>query len=180
MPQPPVKISASSGAAGKALDIVTAVSTYMLARGVAPPSVDLDPVKTRRALRRPFRDPQRTALATIEVLPVVDAVKRLTAGMAVADYVVSAHEFGHLLGLVDEYLNYSQHMAGSDIMVKSQPAWDRLCTEHVPQITQRSWNDAFNDSMMSVGTTIYPAHAITIWDCLRKASQNDWTITEPR
>ena len=106
-------------------------------------------------------------------------VKRLTAGMAVGDNVVSAHEFGHLLGLPDEYLNYGIHMGGNATMVASQPKWDALCGQHNPAVATRPWNDAYNGSIMSVGTTLHAAHAITLWDCLQKASGDDWTIVAP-
>ena len=179
LPQPPVRISSSSGVQTKIDTITINVRNYMIGRGLNNVSVDRNPILTKKRVRNPFRNPNTTKAVTIEVLPVTEMVRRCLAGQAVADNVVSAHEFGHLLGLPDEYLNYSRHMAGSAVMVASQPAWDALCGQHAPPVPVRSWNDAYNDSMMSVGTTIYRAHAITIWDCLRTASGQGWTITRP-
>ena len=179
LPQPAVRISSSSGVQAKIDAITTNVRNYMIAHGVDNVSVDRNPILTRKKFRMPFRNPNTTKAVTLEVLPVPEMVRRTRAGQAIADNVVSAHEFGHLLGLPDEYLNYSLHMAGSAVMVASQPAWDALCATHAPAVPPRAWNDAYNDSMMSVGTTIYRAHAITIWDCLRRASAQAWTITAP-
>ena len=179
LPQPPVRISAASGVQAKIDAITVNVRNYMIGKGVNNVSVDRNPILTRRKARNPFRAANTTKAVTIEVLPVTEMVRRCMAGQAIADNVVSAHEFGHLLGLPDEYLNYSRHMAGSAVMVNSQPAWDTLCGRHAPPVPTRSWNDAYNDSMMSVGTTIYKAHAITIWDCLTRASGEGWTITRP-
>ncbi len=179
LPQPAVKISASSGKQGKIDTITNNVRNYMMLHGVNNVSIDRNPILTGKRFRMPFTAHNTTKAVTIEVLPVPEMVKRTRAGQAVADNVVSAHEFGHLLGLPDEYLNYGVHMAGSAIMVNSQPAWDLLCGQHVPAVPVRAWNDAYNDSMMSVGTTIYRAHAITIWDCLGTASGQGWTITRP-
>jgi len=179
MPQPPVRISATSGAVGKSQDVVDRVAAYMRARGVVNPSIDLNPTKTHRKLRNPFRDPKATATATLEVLPTAEMIKRLGVGMAVADNVVSAHEFGHLLGLPDEYLDYSVHMNGNAIMVNSQPAWDILCGMHAPPVPTRPWHDAYNDSIMSVGNRVYAAHAVTLWQCLEAASGHPWSIVAP-
>lgn len=179
LPQPAVRISSSSGVQAKVDTITTNVRNYMIARGVDNVSIDRNPILTRRKFRRPFRNPNTTKAVTIELQPVAEMVRRVRAGQAVADNVVSAHEFGHLLGLPDEYLNYGIHMAGSATMVQSQPRWDALCGTHMPPVPTRGWNDAYNDSMMSVGTTIYPAHAITIWDCLQTKSGQSWTISRP-
>ena len=151
----------------------------MMAHGVDNVSIDRNPILTKAKFRRPFRAAHTTKAVTIEILPVPEMVRRTRAGQAIADNVVSAHEFGHLLGLPDEYLNYSLHMSGSAVMVRSQPAWDAACGRHAPPIPARAWADAYNDSIMSVGTTVYPAHAITLWDCLQTASGQGWTITRP-
>jgi hypothetical protein len=179
LPQPAVRISASSGVQQKIDTITVNVQQYMLTRGVDNVSIDRNPILTRKRFRAPLIAHAASKTVTIEVLPVPEMVKRTRAGQAIADNVVSAHEFGHLLGLPDEYLNYGIHMAGSATMVGSQPAWNALCGQHNPAVPVRAWNDAYNDSMMSVGTTIYPAHAITIWDCLRRASNQAWTIVQP-
>jgi hypothetical protein len=179
LPQPAVRISASSGVQTKVTSITQGVRNYMMARGVDNVSIDPNPILTAKKLRNPFRAAHTTKTVTIEVLPVPEMVRRCRGGQAVADNVVSAHEFGHLLGLPDEYLDYGVHMGGSATMVNSQPAWDTLCGQHAPAIPARNWHDAYNDSMMSVGTTIYKAHAITLWDCLRTASGQAWTITGP-
>lgn len=179
LPQPPVRISAESGKAGKATAIVDRIAQRFRSRGVMNVSIVESAANNGAKFRNPFRKTRTTAEATIEILPTAEMVKRLTAGMAVADNVVSAHEFGHLLGLPDEYLNYSKHMKGSQVMVKSQPEWNRLCNLHNPKISIRQWDDAYNGSMMSVGTTIHPAHAITIWYALEQASQIKWKIISP-
>jgi hypothetical protein len=177
LPQPPIKITAASGLTTKATALAQTVVNYMRARGVTAPTTVANAVTTKKKFKMPFTSHKPTATVTLEVLAAGEMYKRLTPGTAVADYVVTAHEFGHLLGLVDEYLDYSSM---TNLIIKnSQPLWDNLCDQHQPQVTKRDWHGKFNDSIMSVGTRVFKCHAVTIWEALATASGTDWKIVAP-
>ncbi len=89
--------------------------------------------------------------------------------LAKVDYKAAIHEFGHCLGLPDEYRLYD----GMSIST-AHDQFEILCRS-VP-IRPRPY-PAKHDSIMSCGMSIYPSHYVTILDCLRKmTNQNDWTI----
>lgn len=177
LPQPPIKVKASSGIADKATNLANTVIQYMRLRGVNAPATVFETHVTAKKFRLPGTAHKPTATVTVEVLPAGEMYKRLQPGQAIADYVVSAHEFGHMLGIPDEYLSYDTYQNAT--IRNSQPLWDLLCDAHVPPVAHRDWRNAFNESMMSVGTTIYKAHAVTIWDALEKKTGLTWTITQP-
>ena len=177
IPQPPVKISASSGIRSKAQALADTVILYMRARGVNAPALVSDVLKTRRKFRWAWTPHKQYAQVNIEILSVNEMFKRVDRGQGMGDYVVSSHEFGHLLGLPDEYLDYSS--LSNQTIIQSQPRWDNLCDLHTPPVPKRNWRAAFNNSIMSIGRLVFKAHAVTIWKALEDETGLDWVITSP-
>ena len=125
----------------------------------------------------PFSGHKPTAQVQLELLDAGEMYRNVRSGMAMGDYCVSAHEFGHLFGLPDEYLDYSGY--SNEAMKTSQPHWDSLCDAHEPKIAKRNWKSAFNESVMSVGTQVYKCHAVTVWEAVERVTQESWKITKP-
>lgn len=176
-PQPVVKLNVSSGIAQKGQAIASAVTTYMTTRGVNLPTLINNVVTTSKKFHAPFSGHKATASATLEIQDAGAMYRNVRAGQAMADYCVSAHEFGHMFGLPDEYLDYTSY--SNEKMKRSQPAWDRLCDEHDPPVPKRNWRSQFNESVMSIGTHVYKAHAIPVWDAVQRSTRAQWRILEP-
>lgn len=70
------------------------------------------------------------------------------------------HEFGHAIGLPDEYAN---HPAGTNLGNKQQ-AFTNLASKAGVAPPDR-WGD-FTSSMMSTGVDVLPRHYLTIWEAL--------------
>ncbi|MES2263807.1 MAG: hypothetical protein V4724_35260 [Pseudomonadota bacterium] len=89
--------------------------------------------------------------------------------MAKVDYKAAIHEFGHCLGLPDEYRMYDgMTIAGA------HAAFDALC--EAAHVRGRPY-PAKHDSIMSCGMKTYPSHYVTILDCMKKMTgQDDWVI----
>ncbi|NJM10883.1 MAG: hypothetical protein HC889_02265 [Synechococcaceae cyanobacterium SM1_2_3] len=175
--QPPLLVHSESGLQGKANDLVQAAVNYIRGRGVVG-RIDTDPTKVNKKFRWPWTAHKTAAVVRITVQSVNEMVKDWQS-----DYVVTAHEFGHCIGIPDEYLDYS---AFSNATIKnSQPLWDTLCTNY--GAPQRNWHDQYNDSMMSIGRTIYKAHGVTICHALDTMTQGgpnnmgarSWTVVGP-
>ena len=178
LPQAAVSITVSSAKSEKANEILSFVRTYMCSRGVNRVSLDEQAVITSRKWHLPFAAPKATKDVEIRILPLQEMIKRTDKSRAFGAYTVTAHEFGHLLGLPDEYLDYSG-MNNQQIRA-SQPNWDAMCARHTPPVPTRDWRGAFNQSIMSVGVVVYKCHAVTIWQALCTASgSNRWTIVSP-
>ena len=102
-----------------------------------------------------------------------------------SDFIVSAHEFGHCIGIPDEYLDYSGY--NNLIIRNSQPTWDTLCNAAHANVALRNWHSQFNESIMSIGTTVYPAHAATMWAAVdemtingpNQATHGTWAVVSP-
>ena len=97
------------------------------------------------------------------------APEPLPTVIAKSDYVVAAHEFGHCLGLPDEYRLYT----GMSIEA-AHAQYKQLCL-NAGVSCQRF--PVMSDSIMSCGRRIYKSHYITILDCLQKiTNDNTWRI----
>lgn len=174
---PPLLIHSSSGLQNKADALADAVRNYIRGRGVTA-KVSTDAVKTTKRFKAPWTSSSTTARVRIEVEGIAEMYKNWKS-----DYVVSAHEFGHLIGLPDEYLDYSGMT--NDTIRKSQPLWDNAC--NLANVPPRNWHGQGNDSSMSLGRRLYPAHAATIFVALDSLTQDipnnmpaaSWSVVSP-
>ena len=175
---PLIYVHSASGLQDKADALAAAVVQYMRGRGVTN-QIDVNPQKLRRKFSAPGTAHKTSATVRVEIENLQNAFDR-----RYGIYTVSAHEFGHLIGIPDEYLDYSGF---SNLTIRnSQPTWDNLCTKW--GLRRRAWNGQFNDSMMSIGTRIYPAHAATIMEALSIMTNTGgntlpaggWSLVEPR
>ncbi len=159
--QPPLLVTSQSGIQTKADALVQCVEQYIRGQNVTG-NITTNATKVRRKFRFPGTAHKAGASVHIQVLPHAEMVKAWQS-----DYVVSAHEFGHCFGVPDEYLDYST-FANATIR-NSQPLWDGLCTAY--GAPQRNWHSQFNGSLMSLGSTVYPAHGVTICNGLDTMTQ---------
>ncbi|MFD8495597.1 hypothetical protein [Amycolatopsis sp. NPDC059657] len=86
-------------------------------------------------------------------------------------YNVSVHEFGHMLGLPDEYENPEDSPGAkpddrAKAMVKAE--YLKLC--QLAGLAAPNF-PSHTSSMMSDGMTVLPFHAVTVWDALCKLTQ---------
>ena len=70
------------------------------------------------------------------------------------------HEFGHAIGLPDEYTNYA---AGTHLGDKQQAFIDLAARAGVAPPDR--WGD-YTSSQMSAGVDVLPRHYLTIWEAL--------------
>ncbi len=90
-------------------------------------------------------------------------------------YSVGEHEFGHMLGLPDEYQNNTTGVLGTQ-----QTLYSGLVTAAgVPGPAVWGVNTA---SQMSAGIDVLPRHYVTLWEALGRMTtpdiaQNEWSIT---
>jgi hypothetical protein len=89
---------------------------------------------------------------------------------AVIRYNIVAHEYGHMLGLPDEY-NAGGEVKGKDIKADAYAihckATDKLCKS---ASVVWHWNE-YSDSLMSTGNRLYARHLITVWEAVTVATQ---------
>jgi len=174
---PPIIIHSASGIQEKADSLAQGIIIFMQSLGVNA-KIAKDAVRTKKHFKAPWSSSSTTAVVRVEVEGVAEMVKEWKN-----KYVVSAHEFGHCLGIPDEYLDYSGF---SNATIKnSQPMWDAICT--LVGVPKRNWHGQWNDSIMSIDRRLYPAHAVTLWfelDLLTQSFPNnyppaDWKILSP-
>lgn len=162
--QPALVIHATSGLRDKLTEMINTVELYVRARGVTG-QIGRDPTKTRRKFKMPFTAQSQTATVRVEIADTLTMVRNWQSL-----YCVAAHEFGHCIGLPDEYLDYSGF---TNMTIRnSQPLWDQLCGVNEANVPTRNWHGQFNDSMMSIGDRLYPCHAVTLWKALDDMMQN--------
>jgi hypothetical protein len=90
-------------------------------------------------------------------------------------YSVGEHEFGHLLGLPDEYQDNTTGRLGT-----AQTNYMALVTGAGVQ-GPAVWG-VHTSSVMSAGVDVLPRHYVTLWEALGRMTapdiaQNEWEIT---
>ena len=173
----PLYVHGASGLQDKANALVNCVINYIRTRGVTN-QINPNAEKLSRKWKAPGTAHKATATVRVEIEDVATAYRRYFG-----NYVDTSHEFGHLIGLPDEYLDYSGFTNAT--IRDSQPNWDNLCTKW--HLAQRNWHTQFNDSIMSIGTKVYPSHAATLIEALdamtsqapNALAANSWTLVSP-
>ncbi len=174
-PKYPLTVHATSGSDGKAGQLVQAVMDYLATRGVTPAQYPIATATetTGAKWKRPFKGHKATASAWFELTD--EATPAVAAGWRYR-YKVANHEFGHCLGLPDEYTTYPPGVIGN-----AHNLWAGLCGQAgVPANPY----PGFNASIMSCGWTTSACHYVTVWQALgnltRVAPYNiaptDWVI----
>jgi hypothetical protein len=85
--------------------------------------------------------------------------------------VIGEHEFGHAIGLPDEYINRTTGALGT-----KQTAFANLAQAAGVAPPDR-WGDT-TASQMSAGVDVMPRHYLTIWEALGHMTQPDITRSE--
>ena len=81
-------------------------------------------------------------------------------------FLPAGHEFGHALGLPDEYVNRTSGLLGD-----KQQAFVHLAQQAGVSPPDR-WGD-LTSSVMSVGVDVLPRHYLTLWEALGHMTQPD-------
>jgi hypothetical protein len=173
--QLPITISASSGASDKAPLLICAILAFMAGNGVNPKlyTMNLNATKTWAKLTWPWTAHKETATASIAI----------DEGNWKFIYRVSDHEFGHCLGLPDEYTLY----APNSRIGGAHDQWRTLCQRaniEANRIPAQLGASLHNSSLMSYGWVTCACHYVTIWDALTKMTlanpygiqANEWRI----
>lgn len=114
--------------------------------------------------RGPIGAPNEAASRKVEIAPSTS----FEATYSTNRYSVGEHEFGHALGLPDEYLNNTSGALGTwqtDFVNLARAAG----VEPPDQ-----WGDR-TSSQMSTGVDVLPRHYLTIWEALGHMTQPDIT-----
>ncbi len=95
-------------------------------------------------------------------------------GYASNRYSVAEHEFGHAIGLPDEYVNLST----GDLGAKQTAFVNLAAAAGVAPPDQ--WGDS-TSSQMSAGVDVLPRHYLTLWEALGQMTspditRNEWSI----
>lgn len=169
-PMYPLTIEATSGLADKARDMVDCVYNFLTAHGVTNYPLNRNPVKSRRKWKNVFtHTPKPTGTVAISLSDDDTSVR----ADWVYRYKVAVHEFGHCMGLPDEYQDHYPALG-----TQAHDEWRRLCTAAGVQSRPVPKFDA---SIMSCGWQTFPCHFVTLWDALAQLTHNhvqpgDWVI----
>lgn len=156
-PKFPLTVHATSGVPGKSAQLIAAVMDFLATKGVTPAVYPIASAAatTGAKFKMPFSGHKATAMAWIELTDVTDLD---TAANWHYRYKVANHEFGHCLGLPDEYTLYPDGPIGN-----AHSSWAALCRQ--ANVVPNPY-PVFNTSIMSCGWITHPCHYVTIWDAL--------------
>jgi len=120
--------------------------------------------------RGPVGSPNEAANRKVEVAPSTS----FETTYATNRYSVAEHEFGHALGLPDEYINRTSGALGA-----KQTAFVNLAQQAGVAPPDR-WGDK-TSSQMSSGVDVLPRHYLTVWEALAHMTspditRNEWSI----
>jgi outer membrane protein OmpA-like peptidoglycan-associated protein len=120
--------------------------------------------------RGPVGAPNESANRKVEIAPSTTFETTYAANR----YSVAEHEFGHTLGLPDEYVNRTTGALGA-----KQTAFTNLARAAGVAPPDR-WGDQ-TASQMSAGVDVLPRHYLTVWEALGQMTspditRNDWSI----
>jgi hypothetical protein len=158
LPRPAVQISTTSGAVGKAAAQAAAVNQYI--QSLNPPLAQtfrIDAVKTKaKAKFNPFAAHATTGAAR---LSSEDELALLQSDRMSNEYCVVAHEFGHCLGLPDEY---------ADTSPAADVKWRELLVSAGVNVADRREDGSMADTpaIMHSGVVVHKRHMVTIWQAL--------------
>lgn len=106
---------------------------------------------------------------------------------------IAAHEFGHMIGLGDEYASTPQRDASGNVVTDSEgsPVTRGVISGTGGDVGEATTHDALaremglstgavfenNDNIMSLGSTVRPQHYATFMQALREVTSiNDWQL----
>ena len=139
-----------------------AVANELQAAGVPQPLV-VSP-------QGPVGVPNDAANRKVEIVPSTSFENTYTANR----YSVGEHEFGHALGLPDEYRNWTSGSRGA-----LQTSYENLARAAGVEPPDQ-WGDR-TASQMSTGVDVLPRHYLTVWEALGEMTspdieRNQWSI----
>lgn len=140
-------------------DRANAVADILRAAGVPQPLVI--------TMRGPIGAPNDAANRKVEVAPSTT----FEGSYASNRYSVAEHEFGHTIGLPDEYLNITTGDLGA-----KQTAFI-LLAQKAGVAPPDQWGDT-TSSQMSGGVDVLPRHYLTVWEALGAMTAPDITLDE--
>lgn len=117
--------------------------------------------------RGPIGDPNEAADRKVEIAPSTTFETAYNANR----YSVAEHEFGHALGLPDEYVNRTSGDLGA-----KQTAFTNLARA-AGVAPPDQWGDT-TASQMSGGVDVLPRHYLTIWEALGHMTEPDITRSQ--
>jgi hypothetical protein len=121
--------------------------------------------------------------ARVEISPDVDYEWSFKRGERQYEYNVASHEFGHLLGLPDEYENpVADSHSDADIKAKATVKRNYLVLCQRAGVVPPTF-PSHTSSMMSDGMTMMQWHFVTIWEALvhmtgHYIDEGDWSIVK--
>jgi hypothetical protein len=123
----------------------------------------------------------KAALTSQSGVPVtLEAVNVGIKKEGVIHYNVMAHEFGHMIGLPDEYEKVQRTTGSTADNAKAIHKDGTLALAQKCRIAYAIFG-AFTESIMSRGTTVMKCHYITVWQALTMMTkdfveEDDWDI----